>query len=187
MPYTNIVFVKLFLDLVDEDDRFLFKLSDQQQLLYVKLLYLAGRTHNKIPKNFDFIKQKINYRFDAIQFNSDIEAIKSVFHKFIERADCYRFKKFEELHNRINDAKIGSSQGVPKEVQRGIPKEKEIKRKEKESKEARLFYLSPENLKTLKAIYKTDQAIKDHLIKTRGYAEDEVTRAFDKLALEVPV
>ena len=61
MPYTNIVFIKLFLSLFEEDDRFLYQLNESQQLLYIKLLYMAGATQNKITKNLKFISHKINY------------------------------------------------------------------------------------------------------------------------------
>ena len=134
MSYKNIVFIKLYLDLFDNDDRFLYQLNESQQLLYIKLLYLAGRSHNKISKNIAFVKNKVNYHHDETCYKSDIDRIKEVFHKFKENKDFYYFEKFEILHNRIDDFKVGSSQGVPKDVL----KEKKVKEKEKKEKETPL-------------------------------------------------
>ena len=115
MPYSNIVFIKLFLDLFDQDDRFLYQLNESQQLLYVKLLYLAGRTDNEIPKNIKYIRHKINYPHDESCFLADLKRIMSIFPKFNETDNCYYFNKFNELHNRISKR---NAKGTPKELQR---------------------------------------------------------------------
>ena len=81
MPYTNIVFIKLFLELFDEDDRFLYRLTERQQLLYIKLLYLAGRQKNKISKNPQLVIQKLNYQGTTQELLKDIKQIKKVFKK----------------------------------------------------------------------------------------------------------
>ena len=134
MPYKNIVFVKLYLDLFDGDDRFLFRLTERQQLLYIKLLYLAGKTHNKIPKNLNFIEKKINYQEGGQELTKDIQKIKQVFRRFKETKHWYTFSNFEELRNRLDDGKIGSSQGRPKDTLGNTPNEKE---NEKENEKAR--------------------------------------------------
>ncbi|MFA5196718.1 MAG: hypothetical protein WC401_13045 [Bacteroidales bacterium] len=128
MPYSNIVFVKLFLSLFEEDDRFLYQLNESQQLLYIKMLYMAGSTNNNIPKNLKFICNKINYHHEEECFKSDIKRIKEVFPKFIENDHFYSFEKFEELHNYI-----GKSKGNPKEIQRMIPEKS--KRRVREDKD----------------------------------------------------
>lgn len=118
MPYANIVYVKLFLELFDKDDRFLYGLTERQQLLYIKLLYLAGRQDNKITKNSRSIIQKINYQADSASLLGDIKVIKNTFKKFKESKYYYTFLKFETLHNfKIK----GNSKGNPKEIQRGSP------------------------------------------------------------------
>ena len=129
MPYSNIVFIKLFLDLFDQNDRFLYQLNESQQLLFIKLLYLAGRTENEIPKNIKFLCHKINYNHDGNCFLSDIKRIQDVFPKFIEKEDYYYFKNFNELHNYIGKRK---SKGNPKEFQRIAPEKEEEKEEEKE-------------------------------------------------------
>lgn len=115
MPYKHIVFIKLFLDLFDGDDRFLYKLTERQQLLYIKLLYLAGRTHNKIPKNTPYLKSKMAFSSSDQDLTQDLHAIKRVFKRFKETKYFYIFTKFDKLHNRIDDGKIGSSQENPLE------------------------------------------------------------------------
>ena len=131
MPYSNIVFVKLFLSLFEEDDRFLYQLNESQQLLYIKMLYLAGSTNNHIPKNIKFICNKVNYHHEEACFLSDIERIKNLFQGFKEYKDeFYYFNNFSELHNFI-----GKSKGNPKEIQRIVPEKS--KRRVREEKEKR--------------------------------------------------
>jgi hypothetical protein len=128
MPYSNIVFVKLFLSLFEEDDRFLYQLNESQQLLYIKMLYLAGSTNNHIPKNIKFICNKINYHHEEACFISDISRIKSLFQRFREsREGYYYFNNFNELHNFI-----GKSKGNPKEFQRIAPEKSKSKRRVRE-------------------------------------------------------
>lgn len=113
MPYSNIVFIKLFLSLFEEDDRFLYQLNESQQLLYVKMLYLAAISGNKITKNYRFICHKINYSHEESCLSSDLKRISNVFPRFIDKENYYYFEGFEELHNYI-----GKSKGNPKEIQR---------------------------------------------------------------------
>lgn len=124
MPYSNIVFVKLFLSLFEEDDRFLYQLNESQQLLYIKMLYMAGATNNKITKNTKFICNKINYHHEESCFLSDINRIKTVFPQFIETDGFYSFNKFEQLHNFV-----GKSKGTPLELQRIVPEKSKSKRR----------------------------------------------------------
>ena len=128
MPYSNIIYIKLFLELFDSDDRFLYDLNDRQQLLYIKLLYLAGRQNNNISKNPQSIIQKINYQGTTQDLLGDIKTIKEVFHKFTESKYSYTFINFHEIHNFINK---GKSKGTPKELQSIIPEKEKEKEKEK--------------------------------------------------------
>ena len=131
MPYSNIVWIKLFLSLFEQDDRFLYQLNESQQLLYIKLLYLAGATDNKIPKNINFICNKVNYHHEQGCFTADIDRIKSIFPRFIECEDCYYFNNFHELHNRVSSKDLtGASKGHPKELQRDIPEKEKEQEKE---------------------------------------------------------
>ena len=97
MPYKNIVWVKLYLDLFD-DDRFLYKLSERQQLLYLKLLVLAGITRNSVPGNAGFIRNRTNYQENDSCLDEDLSKIVEVYPKFKRRRDgSYYFEKFNEL------------------------------------------------------------------------------------------
>ena len=113
MPYSNIIYIKLFVELLDKDDRFLYQLNESQQLLYVKMLLLAGKTLNKIPKKFAFIRNAINYAHDESCFNADIKRITEVFPKMKESDEGYYFEKFDTLHNYVDSGK-----GSPKELRR---------------------------------------------------------------------
>lgn len=133
MPYAKIVYIKMFLSLFEEDDRFLYKLNESQQLLYLKLLYLAGATKNEIPKNLSFIKNKINYAHDFDCLTADLKRITDVFDQFIEEPNFYKFNKFDELHNFIGGR---NSFGTPLELRRFSQKEN---KKEKENTNCSLF------------------------------------------------
>lgn len=101
MPYTKIVWIKLCLSLVTEDDRFLYQLNESQQLLYVKMLMMAGLTNNKISKRPKFICDRINYHHGEECFLKDISRIREVFPKLEENSDFYILKDFEKLHNQV--------------------------------------------------------------------------------------
>lgn len=107
MASTNITWIKLFLSILDEDDRFLYQLNESQQLLYVKLLLLAGVTANHIPKRPKFICGKVNYSHEEECFLKDIARIQEVFPKFTSTEEYYYFTNFHEHHNRIQDDKYG--------------------------------------------------------------------------------
>ena len=177
MPYSNIVWIKLHLELFDEDDRFLYQLTERQQLLYIKLLYLAGRQGNKISKNALLIIQKVNYQGTTQALLGDIDNIKKVFSKFKETKYFYTFTKFEEIHNRVIQR---NSKGTPKELQRGIPdKDKEVDKiridKEEDTATSIYNYYS----KTIKPGAKED-AIKNisKLLKT-GVSKDDLLGRID--------
>jgi hypothetical protein len=93
--------MQIHVSLFEEDTRFLYDLTDSQQLLYFKLIYLALKTANKIPVNGHFITNKVNYRQGDEQLNKDLQAIMSVFPKFYKEGGHYCFENFERMHNYI--------------------------------------------------------------------------------------
>ena len=115
MPYTRIVWIKLFLSLITEDDRFLYQLNESQQLLYVKLLMMAGLTENRISKRAKFICDKINYHHGEESFLKDIARIREVFPKLCENEDFYSFTDFERIHNQVG-YKDGISYSAKKDI-----------------------------------------------------------------------
>jgi len=153
MPYSNIVYIKLFLELFDGDDRFLYRLTERQQLLYIKLLYLAGRQVNKISKNPQLIIQKVNYQGTTQDLLGDIEVIKNVFKKFRESKYTYTFFNFQEIHNFMGK---GKSKGTPEERQRIVPdkdKDKEKIKSIKQSPDGSLVPVPTEKKKTIVDLY----------------------------------
>ena len=187
MPYTNIIYIKLFLELFDGDDRFLCGLTERQQLLYLKLLYLAGRQGNKITKNLQFMRQKLNYESSEELLKLDLERIKIIFPKFKEREEYYTFFNFCTLHNFI---KKGNSEGTPKELQRILPeKRREDKIRVDKNRDPETLALS-ELLRDLiiknnpKAIIKPSQILKWSEVVRLMNGQDKISFADIKTAIE---
>jgi hypothetical protein len=129
MPYSNIVYVKLFLDLFFGDNRFrfLYKLSDRQQLLYIKLLALAGSTQNSIPDDLEYISHTINYKGTISDLKEDLMAIEENFPKLHNGNGCYQFENFEELHNYISAKRKASVKVSEPDKKKPVKKTKAIK------------------------------------------------------------
>lgn len=127
MPYSNITFVKVQMELL-EDDRFLFDLTDAQKGLYLMLLALAGKTNNHIRNEIHFIKSRLN--LSSLNM-ADIERVSVVFPKLRCSNGYWSFDNFEETHNYIM-AKYRKSKGTPKERQR-LEQNKNKNKKEKEN------------------------------------------------------
>ncbi|MFA5154264.1 MAG: hypothetical protein WC554_17065 [Clostridia bacterium] len=105
MPYTSIVFVKLFWkDLIYDDKRFIEQLSDQEKGLYLMLLLLAGSTDNKIPYNAEYIKITLHLDADLLNIITMIDKILSVYPKLIKKGNFLKFKNFNKLTNQIRIA-----------------------------------------------------------------------------------
>lgn len=113
MPYKNIVFIKIFLALFEEDDRFLYQLNESQQLLFIKMLYMSAITDNKVPCNPRFICSKINYHHEEDCLFKDLDRIMEIFPGLKFDGKNYSFKNFHELHNYVTPNK-GS--GYPKDT-----------------------------------------------------------------------
>jgi len=139
MPYSNIVYVKLFLDLFFGDNRFrfLYRLSDQQQLLYIKLLALAGATQNEIPNDLVYIAQTINYKGSESELAADLIAIEKEFAKLHVENGSFQFSNFDALHNYIASKRKMVEKPAPAEAVK-------VKKKPTEKKTAK----TPEKTKT---------------------------------------
>lgn len=130
MPYSNIVFVKLKMELF-EDPRFLIDLNDTQKGLYLMLLGLAGKTENAIRNDIGFIKKRLG--LDALK-EADLLKISEIYPKFTLKKGVWKFRNFEEIHN-YTIGKKGKSQGNPKELPGIVQKEKEKEKKKENRKE----------------------------------------------------
>lgn len=114
MPYKNIHFVKVKMELL-EDHRFLFQLNDRQKGLYLMLLALSGKTNNKIYNDLTFIMGRLNLK--ELE-RADLERISEVFPKFRLSGEFWGFDNFDQAHNQILSKDFGISQGYPKDMQR---------------------------------------------------------------------
>lgn len=107
MPTPKMQYVKIFHSLFEEDDRFLYHLTDTEQLLFIKLLWLAGLTKNNIPKNLEFIKSKVFFRNSLESLELAIKNLKNTYNCLQESEKFYFFKDFEKLHNYQFDKYLG--------------------------------------------------------------------------------
>ena len=113
MPYTNIVYVKFKLEMLS-DIRFTDKLDDEEKLLFMGLLLLAGLTHNNIPDEPKFIKRHLNLALEESKISEKITKICLVFPKVVRKSHFINFKNFNALHNYIGKSK-GNTWDSPKE------------------------------------------------------------------------
>lgn len=109
MPYKNIVFAKLEKRLLD-DHRW-YMMSEDAQLIYIKLILLASATYNKVPKNPDALRIGLKTTQDLETLKKSIAEIKANFPKFKEAKGFYFFDKFEEKTNYI------PKQAIPRKAQ----------------------------------------------------------------------
>jgi hypothetical protein len=130
MPYANIVFVKLEKRLLN-DYRW-YTLSEQDQLIYIKLLLLAAETYNKIPKKMKILKQALRCSCNEKELKSSIIYIMSSFPKLKQNNDFYYFEEFEHKTNWVNPKEHQrNSKGTPKVVTEEEEEQEEEKNKNK--------------------------------------------------------
>lgn len=125
MPYKNIFWIKLKLELLD-DIRWQDQCTERQQLLYIKLILLAGRLDNDIPNDPNYLKREVNYKRYPSELTRDLDHLSSIFDKLIVDTKSIRFSNFNELHN------LGKTQKPERE-------RPEKRREEKRRKEPRIY------------------------------------------------
>lgn len=150
MPYKNIQFVKVKMELL-EDHRFLYDLNESQKGFYLLLLALAGKTNNKIKNDLIFIKGRLNIQTIT---DADLERISQVYPKFHLINGYWEFDNFDREHNQILSKDIGISRGYPKDSQR-IDK-KRIEKNRIDIQPQVLEFLEYFNQKTGKTLSLTD-------------------------------
>ena len=115
MPYRNIHWIKLEKRLLN-DYRF-NSLSEESQLIFLKLLMLAAETNNKIPKNPDLIKSALRSNQSANKIEEYLKEIKANFPKFKENKWFYFFKEWSNRCNWIAQKELlRNSSGTAGEV-----------------------------------------------------------------------
>jgi len=153
MPYTNIYWVKLKLEILN-DKRFIFDCDNSQKWLYVGLLLLAGATQNNIPIDENYLKNRLNLPENTPKIKENVAFLLKTFPKLISKNGHLKFKNFKALHNRV-----GKTEGSPKEVQ------KDTQIRAEQISKIRVEYLSLKNL-SLKDFTSTDYARTGKTIKT---------------------
>ena len=116
MPYTNIHWIKLKMELLN-DKRFIFDCNDGQKWLYVGLLLLAGSTNNATPNDEKYLKNRLNLLDSDPNIRQNIDFLLATFPKLISKNGLLKFKNFNKLHNRL-----GNSNGTPKDAKKRTDK-----------------------------------------------------------------
>lgn len=118
MPYSNIVWVKLFWkQLLHDDDRFIGQLNDEQKGLYLCLLLLAGATNNNIKNDENYIKRVLNLSENTQKIRENLEKIFQVFPKILVKDGFLKFKNFKKFHNYLKDSQR-KPEGTPQDSTR---------------------------------------------------------------------
>ena len=115
MPYTNIHWIKLKLELLN-DKRFIFDCNDNQKWLFIGLLLLAASTKNKTPSDENYLKNRLNLPDEPQKIAKNLKHLCMLFPKLINKNGFFIFKNFNTLH---------SNKGFPADFQRiseGTPK-----------------------------------------------------------------
>jgi len=114
MPYKNIHWVKLEKRLLN-DHRF-YTMTEESQLIYVKLLMLAAETSNKVPKNTSILRAALRSTQTEVKIGECMNEIKEHFPKFRETKDYYKFNGWGVRHNWVlSKESLGNSQGTARE------------------------------------------------------------------------
>lgn len=108
MPYANINYVKMELRLLN-DSRF-NTMSDQAQLLYMKLIILCARENNKVPRKYDLLKEYLRTKYTEAELVALIDEIKKHFPKVLSTKDYYYIKDLKEYLHWVRPR---NSQGTP--------------------------------------------------------------------------
>ncbi len=186
MAYRNIRFVKLMLELA-EDDRFTIDCNDNDKFIYLLLLLSAGLTGNKIPERPEWLLKRFNLSIKKDEISMSIQHIVNLFSKVYKQRfgdKLYlKFKGFERLHNWIENNR-GSSKGVPKQSQDKIRIDKNIIDKTTK-KDIKIILLFAYKKKIKEFTEETLQSFIKRNIRTaqllKGYSQERLKEVMDWL------
>lgn len=100
MPYSNIHWIKLKLELLN-DKRFIFDCNNDQKWLFVGLLLLAANTKNSIADDENFLKNRLNLPETPQKIRENLIHLFTTFPKLISKNGVIKFKNFNKLHNPL--------------------------------------------------------------------------------------
>lgn len=111
--YKNIVWIKLEVRLLNDPRWFL--MTEEAQLLYVKLLLCAGLHGNSIPTSWEVLRHILRSEMSEADFLMFFEEIKRNFPKVVEDKGVIHIKDFSDNHNQIDKkALLKKCLGYPK-------------------------------------------------------------------------
>lgn len=149
MPYKNIVFVKLEKRLLN-DPRW-WTMSEQAQLIYIKLILLAAETYNKIPLNDNVLREALRSKLELKPFQEYLREVATNFPKLKQNKHFRYFAEFETKTNYIPKQEIPrKSQGLPKVV---TDKDKEEDKDKEKEIEAKFSFLTNKDFKKVFSEY----------------------------------
>ncbi len=109
MPYKNIRFIKLALELFD-DERFLLECNDSQKLDYILWIAMAGLTTNEARDNVAWLKNRFNLQKAPDELSENLTTLLQKFPKMYSVGGKIKFRNFNDYHNPLR-----SADGTPKE------------------------------------------------------------------------
>lgn len=159
MPYRNIVWIKLEKRLLG-DYRW-YSMSNDSQLIYIKLLLLAAETNNKVPQSWSVLRSIFRLAISEERFKECLREIEANFPKLKKVKGLYKIGEFMKKHNRV----------VPRTAQDTPEDNVDKRRRDKIRKE----YVSIKGF-DLKHLFKEDyarmgKAIKGLLARSGGNAD----------------
>ena len=113
MPYTNIHWIKLQLELLN-DKRFIFDCNEEQRLLFLGLLLLAGVTKNMTPDDENFLKNRLNLSLEPQKIRKNLDFLLQKFPKTVSVDGYIKFRNFNKLHNPLKELQRNAKE-TPKE------------------------------------------------------------------------
>jgi len=119
MPATKLIFIKLMLEIAD-DQRFVMQLNDSQKLDYLLSLLMAGLTGNEIPIDPSWFKSRFHLSKSCQEIDQNLKQIEKIFRKFVRYKGKYKFRNFRQLHNYIYKEKENST-SILKEYLKSSP------------------------------------------------------------------
>lgn len=99
MPYRNIHWIKLELRLLD-DHRF-YLMSERAQLVFIKLILVAGRCKNRILKSKISLNHQLKTNYTDKEMDEVFKEIRVSFPKVLENNGFYSIKGFEKRINPV--------------------------------------------------------------------------------------
>ena len=149
MAYRNILWIKLEKRLLN-DSRF-FTLSEESQLIYLKLLMLSAETSNKIPKKTEILRTYLRTEMSDEKIESCLKEIQKHYPKFKNKTEnkgeFYYFGEWDYKHNWI---KKSNSPATPQQLPSNRKGTVDKIRLDKKRKEESNFVFPYKNLTKLK-------------------------------------